>query len=166
MTPFSAGEIELVRSSFAAATTRPDAMAAAFYQRLFDLDRSLRRLFHGDMRQLGRKFVHTLEILVNHLEQFEEFLPYVRELGARHAGYHVRDEYYAIVGVALIGTLSVELGDQFTPEVRSIWTRVYNTIADEMIAGGRAATETVASAPAAAHPPHAILPARPASSGG
>lgn len=138
MTPFSAAEIDLVRTSFAQVARAPEALAADFYRRLFELDRSLRHLFHGDMRRLGEKFTATLGVLVNNLERFEDYLPSIRALGARHAGYQVRDEHYAVVGVALIGTLATHLGETFTADTRAAWTHVYGTIASEMIAGARA----------------------------
>jgi hemoglobin-like flavoprotein len=133
-------DIALVRDSFRLASAAPETLAASYFRRLFELDRSLRRLFHGDMRQLGQKLVSTLGVLVANLERFDEFAPTMRALGARHAGYHVRDEHYAIAGIALIGTLSVQLGDAFTPATRTAWTRVFGAITDEIIAGARAAT--------------------------
>jgi hemoglobin-like flavoprotein len=148
MTPLSSGEIELVRASFLALDGATETVSTAFYQRLFLLDRSLRRLFHGDMRQLSLKFIRTLGVIVNNLERLDEFRPYVRELGARHAGYHVGDEHYGIVGVALIGTLGYFLGDRFTPETRAAWTKVYTCITEQMIAGAHATSRTVTNAPA------------------
>jgi len=64
----------------------------------------------------------------------------LRARGARHAGYHVRDEHYAIAGIALIGTLALQLGDGFTPATRAAWTRVFGAVTDEIVAGSRAAS--------------------------
>jgi len=147
MTSFSDGDIVLVRDSFRLATATPETLAVAYFRRLFELDRSLRRLFHGDMRQLGQKFVSTLRVLVANLERFEEFAPHMRGLGARHAGYHVRDEHYAIAGIALIGTLATLLGDAFTPATRAAWTRVFGAITDEIVAGARSAPPVPAPSP-------------------
>lgn len=145
----SDGDIALVQESFRLASAAPETLAAAYFRRLFELDRSLRRLFHGDMRQLGQKFVSTLNVLVGNLERFNDFVPHMRSLGSRHAAYHVRDEHYAIAGIALIGTLTVQLGDAFTPAMRSAWTRVFGAITDEIVAGARSAAP--AAAPRATH---------------
>lgn len=145
-------DIALVRDSYRLASAAPETLAASYFRRLFELDRSLRRLFHGDMRQLGQKFVSTLGVLVSNLERFDEFVPTMRALGARHAGYHVRDEHYAIAGIALIGTLATQLGDAFTPAARTAWTRVFGAITDEIVAGARAAAQH-ASPPARTQPP-------------
>ncbi|MBE2213160.1 MAG: hemin receptor [Opitutaceae bacterium] len=148
----SDGDIALVRDSFKQASAAPETLAAAFFRRMFELDRSLRRLFHGDMRQLGHKFVSTLGVLVTNLERFDDFAPTMRALGARHAGYHVRDEHYAIAGIALIGTLAGQLGDSFTPATRAAWTRVFGAITDEILSGARSA-QVPPAAPAYPLPP-------------
>jgi nitric oxide dioxygenase len=57
------------------------------------------------------------------------------ELGARHAGYGVKDSHYKAVGEALIWTLERGLADKFTPEVERAWVRVYLLIAATMQAG-------------------------------
>jgi hemoglobin-like flavoprotein len=56
-------------------------------------------------------------------------------LGARHAGYGVKDQHYKVVGEALIWTLERGLADQFTPEVERAWVRVYLLLAATMQAG-------------------------------
>ena len=139
MPSFSPEDIALVRKTFRRAATAPDTLAAAYFRRLFELDRSLRRLFHGDMRQLGHKFVATLGVLIDNLERFAEFAPHMRSLVARHVGYGVRNEHYAMAGIALIGTVANQLGDEvFTSDVRAAWTRVLGAMTDEIIAGARA----------------------------
>ena len=153
MPPFSAEDATLVRETFRSAAAAPETFAAAYFRRLFELDRSLRRLFHGDMRQLGQKLVSTLGVLVNNLDAFSEFAPHMRALGARHAGYQVRDEYYAIAGIALIGALAGQLGERFTPEARTAWTRVLGAITDEIVAGSRSV-----AAPHAPRPESSALP--------
>jgi hemoglobin-like flavoprotein len=71
-------------------------------------------------------------------------VPVVRQLGARHADYGVRDEHYATVGAALLWTLEKGLGEAFTADVRSAWSRAYAVLAGTMQAGAaetrRAAT--------------------------
>lgn len=148
----SDGDIALVQHSFKLAAATPETLAAAYFRRVFELDRSLRRLFHGDMRQLGQKFVSTLGAFVGNLDRFDEFAPHMRALGARHVGYHVRDEHYAIAGIAWIGTLATQLGDAFTPAMRAAWTRVFGAITDEIIAGARSAAH--------ARPPQVPTPGR------
>src|SRR5574339_75242 len=50
----------LVQDSFAAIATIADDAVALFYQRLFELDPSLRQMFRGDMTEQRRKLLQML----------------------------------------------------------------------------------------------------------
>lgn len=136
-------QIKLVQSSFN--QVRPIAATAAelFYQRLFLLDPSLRPMFKGDMAHQGRMLMSMLGSAVNGLTQLEALVPVVRQLGARHAGYGVRDEHYATVGSALLWTLEQGLGDDFTPDVCKAWARAYAVLSGTMQAGAAEAQAMV-----------------------
>ena len=128
-------QINLVQSSFA--DVRPIAPVAAelFYKRLFILDPSLRPLFKGDLVHQGRMLMAMLNSAVNGLTKLDAMVPVVRQLGARHAKYGVRDEHYATVGSALLWTLEQGLGEKFTPAVCEAWTVAYELLAGVMQMG-------------------------------
>jgi len=50
-----ASQVALVQSTFDRVLPISDVMAGVFYDRLFHLDPSLRRLFNGDLRMQGKK---------------------------------------------------------------------------------------------------------------
>ena len=131
MTPM---QVHLVRSSFANVQAIKDQAAALFYQRLFELDPSLRPLFKGDMAAQGAKLMAALGVMVGALDRLENILPLVRQLGRRHAAYGVRPDHYATVGEALVSTLAQALGPEFTAETRRAWTEIYGRLAWAMIA--------------------------------
>jgi hemoglobin-like flavoprotein len=122
----------LVRESFERITPVAPAAAARFYDRLFELDPSLRRLFKGDMKAQAYKLIGLIVAAVSNLDHFQEFAPQVRSLGLRHAGYGVKDSDYDLVATALLWTLEQHLGDGFTPSVREAWIACYGLIAGEM----------------------------------
>jgi len=128
-------QINLVQASFA--EVRPIAPVAAelFYARLFIVDPSLRPMFKGDLVHQGRMLMAMLNSAVNGLTQLDTMMPVVRQLGARHAKYGVRDEHYATVGSALLWTLEQGLGDKFTPAVREAWAAAYDMLAGVMQIG-------------------------------
>jgi hemoglobin-like flavoprotein len=95
-------QIKLVQTSFASVRSITDTAAALFYGRLFELDPSLRRLFHGNMSVQGRKLMAMLEYIVAGLHRPETIMPAVQELGRRHADYGVQEAHYATVGTALL----------------------------------------------------------------
>ncbi len=136
-------EIALVRTSFIKLGPIAEQASALFYARLFELDPALRLLFHGDMREQGRKLMNMIATAVSVLDRLDTILPTLRQLGSRHVIYGVRDEHYATVGSALLWTLEKGLGPEFTPEVRSAWTKTYTLLANAM-KSGRSVEQAVA----------------------
>ena len=125
-------QIALVQASWGQVLPIADAAAQMFYERLFDLDPSLRPLFQSDMTKQRHKLVDMLAVVVSGLTRLEELLPTVRALGHRHAGYGVRNEHYATVGMALLWTLEQGLGDSFTAEMREAWVAAYGLLGTTM----------------------------------
>jgi hemoglobin-like flavoprotein len=121
-----------VQESFALVAPIADTAAELFYGRLFELDPSLRRLFHGDMREQGRRLMQMITVAVRGLDRLESIVPAVRALGRRHAMYGVTDEHFETVGAALLWTLDQGLGSAYTPEVADAWTTVYTVLATTM----------------------------------
>jgi len=137
-------QIKLVQESFEKVVPIADAAAALFYGRLFDLDPKLESLFKGDMVEQGRKLMQMIGVAVKSLDRLQQVLPAVCALGARHAGYGVREKDYDTVGRALIWTLKKGLGDAFTPEVEAAWAEVYAALAGVMKAAQAEAAQAEA----------------------
>jgi hemoglobin-like flavoprotein len=122
----------LVQESFAAVATIADDAAILFYQRLFELDPSLRPLFRGDMAEQRKKLMQMLTAAVKGLDRLDQLVPVVKDLARRHGGYGVVDKHYDTVAEALLWTLEMGLGRGFTPEVKEAWTAVYTLLATTM----------------------------------
>ena len=123
---------DLVQSTWIPVNEISETAASLFYNKLFELDPSLRPLFKGDITEQGKKLMTMIGAAVRGLDDLGELTPVVKGLGKRHVGYNVKDEHYATVGEALIWTLGQGLGDKFTEEVKEAWTIVYTTLADLM----------------------------------
>ncbi|HEX8187678.1 MAG TPA: globin family protein [Pyrinomonadaceae bacterium] len=135
-------QIRLVQESFRKVVPIADAAAALFYGRLFDLDPSLESLFKGDIVGQGRKLMQMIGVAVKGLDRIGQVLPALCALGARHAGYGVREKDYDTVGRALIWTLRKGLGDDFTPEAEAAWVAVYAALAGVMKSAQAEAAQT------------------------
>jgi hemoglobin-like flavoprotein len=122
----------LVQQSFAAVMPIADDAAVLFYQRLFELDPSLKGMFRGDMTEQRRKLMQMLTAAVKGLDRLDQLVPAVEELGRRHVGYGVADAHYDTVGAALLWTLGKGLGAAFTADVKDAWVAVYGLLADTM----------------------------------
>jgi hemoglobin-like flavoprotein len=137
---------ELIRASWSSVAPIADDAARIFYDRLFELDPSIRPMFaHTDMDGQRKVLMQTLAVVVKSIDRLETLVPAVEALGRRHAGYGVQPGHYATVGRALLDTLEAGLGKAFTPVVRDAWTEAYTILASVMLA----ATDSV-EAPAAA----------------
>ena len=130
MTP---DQIDLVQSSFAKVVPIADVAADLFYRRLFEIAPEVKPLFHGDMREQGRKLMTTLGVVVNGLKNLDAIVPAARALAIRHVGYGVKAADYAPVGEALIWTLEKGLGAEFNAEVKSAWLAAYGAVSGVMI---------------------------------
>lgn len=131
--PLTPQEVELVETSWAKVTPIADTATTRFYDRLFELDGSLRSLFPEDLAEQKKKLAATLGFAVASLRRPDELVPAVQALGKRHKGYDVKPEHYETVGAALLWTLRQGLGDGFTSEVEQAWAKTYGVLSQTMI---------------------------------
>jgi len=128
----SPDDMETIRRSFNKMAMLNGRVGLQFYDRLFALDPGLRALFGDDIGHQGDKLVATLGSAVRHLSNPAALEGALRAMGERHRGYGVLDEHYATVGEALLSTLEVNLGPEFTPDVRRAWMTLYAMVAGMM----------------------------------
>lgn len=134
--------VELIQRTWEQVLPIADDAAQLFYNRLFELDPSLRGMFRQtDMVEQRKKLMQMITVAVRGLGKLDELGPAVAALGRRHAGYGVQDHHYDTVGAALIWTLEQGLGDAFTAEARESWITLYTTLAGLM----KAASQSVAA---------------------
>ncbi|NMH88762.1 globin family protein [Flavivirga algicola] len=128
--------ITLVQESFEKVKPIAPTAAKIFYEKLFDLDPQLKPLFPNSddaMKEQGNKLMSMLGAAVAGLSNLDSLIPILKDLGKRHVEYKVEAFHYDTVGEALLGTLEVGLGDDFTPDVKEAWTTVYGTMSNVMI---------------------------------
>lgn len=142
---------ELVRHSLLKVLPMADLAAELFYERLFALDPTLRRLFTHDMKAQGRKLMRALTVAVNAIDRPEELMPLLHGLGARHADYGVRGVDYDTVGSALLWTLERGIGPAFDAETRAAWAALYALVASLMKEGARQHKHDIAGRAGASH---------------
>lgn len=131
-------QVELVKNSWKKVVPIADQAADLFYNRLFELDPSVRPLFKTELKEQGRKLTSMINTVVVGLHQLDKLVPAVEDLGRRHVGYGVTAQHYDTVGKALLWTLSAGLGDDFTAETEEAWTQAYMTLAGVMMKAAEA----------------------------
>ncbi|WP_101758388.1 globin family protein [Oceanicoccus sp. KOV_DT_Chl] len=131
-------QIQLCMDSWSKVEPIADDAAVLFYNNLFEADPELKPLFKGNMVEQGKKLMQMITAAVRMLDNLDQLVPIVQKLGIRHAGYGVVADHYDTVGAALLKTLSMGLGDEFTEEVETAWTEAYGILAATMIAAAEA----------------------------
>jgi nitric oxide dioxygenase len=127
----------LVRKSFREIERAPEVAALIFYRRLFEIAPGLRPLFKHDIEAQAAKLMEMLGFVLCLLEMPVRLATELEALGARHVGYGVKDEHYAVVGRAMVDMLGEVLDARFTPEVRVAWLAFYTNISDAMRRGAQ-----------------------------
>ncbi|MFA5834131.1 MAG: globin family protein [Bacteroidota bacterium] len=123
---------ELVRTSFAKVILISEETTDLFYSRLFEIAPYIRPLFKDDLKEQGQKFMQTLHVVVNSLDNIDTISPALQKMGRDHKAYGVVNGHYDIVASALLWTLERVLGRDFTDEVRNAWVSMYTTISSIM----------------------------------
>ncbi|MBL0371011.1 hemin receptor [Rhizobium sp. KVB221] len=132
--------IQILEETFREFSGGGQESAALFYERLFALDPSLRRLFtHVEMRTQHTKLMAALGLVIASLRDLSKVVPVLEGLAVRHVRYGVEESHYQTVCAALIQTLAISFGDRFTPPVRAAWVLAYGIVSGVMIAATRQA---------------------------
>lgn len=117
--------------SFVKVAMRSEDSAALFYERLFEIEPETRALFvHTDMKEQGYKLLQTIGVIVGAIDKLHTILPDIEDLGNRHIAYGVTKSQYEAVGEALIWMLDCCLGEDFMPETKEAWQKIYKLIAE------------------------------------
>jgi len=124
---------KLVQKTWEKVIPIADTAAELFYRRLFEIDPELKPLFKStDMKEQSKKLIQMLAMAVKGLDNLDQLIPAVENLGRRHVGYGVKDSHYDTVGDALLWTLEKGLGEDFTPEVLDAWAQTYIVLSSVM----------------------------------
>lgn len=132
-------EVCLVRDSWALVRPGADTALAMFYDRLFELDSRLARLFAAkDMAMQRAHLANALDLVVRHLHQPEALVRPLRDLGARHVGYGVAEGDFMTAGKALLSTLEHGLAEQWTDAHAQAWLAAWESVTAQVLIGFRA----------------------------
>lgn len=123
----------LVQESFAQLAPQADALATAFYARLFEIAPQVRPMFTGDMDAQGKKLMRTLGLAISESRRVAQVVPVLEELGRRHMGYGALEAHYPLVGEALLWAIGRQLGPAFTPEIQEAWAALYGRLSQIML---------------------------------
>ena len=126
-------QIALIRDSFHRLHPDVETASALFYDRLFEIAPELRAMFLNDMTEQGMRFMSTLGVIVQHLDDPKALRPYLERLAQGHAAYGVKPEHFHPMGQALIRTMRETMGENFPAGADAAWEAAYDHLAREMV---------------------------------
>ncbi len=126
-------QVALLRRSFAEVERHGEEAIELFYDNLFAARPELRQMFSGSRQRQNRKFMQSLKVIVNSLDEPERSIEILEQLGERHKGYGVTRGHYEIAGGVLIATLADLFGDDFSQQLREAWQTAFGLIAAVMV---------------------------------
>lgn len=86
------------------------------------------------MDQQEQQLLAALTLVMEHLREPGALAPVLRHLGERHLAYEVTPDGFEVGGEALLETLRLFLGDQWTPELEAVWADAYGEMVTLMLA--------------------------------
>ncbi len=129
-------ELEMVRASLGRLRSDFDNHSLFFYEALFRRAPHLREMFREDLAGQGMKFMSTLGVIVEKLDDEDASEAQYTGLGKKHASLGIEASHFAPMCEALIETLSAGLGDDFTPQLETAWRKAYAQVSANMIRRG------------------------------
>jgi len=124
---------KLVQTSFARLVPKAEYAAQLFYKRFFELAPDVQPLFKSELKTQGIKLFQVISFTVCSLDNMNELLPLLQDLGRQHVRYGAKEHHYAYVGEALLWTMEKVLKNDFTPEIQQAWIDVYRVMSAAMI---------------------------------
>jgi NAD(P)H-flavin reductase/hemoglobin-like flavoprotein len=125
--------VRLVRESFAVVEPQADHVAEAFYATLFSIAPEVREMFPLNMQVQRTRFMRALLHIVQMLDQPDELVPFLRQLGRDHRKFGVVSRHYEPLGMALLSAIKKYAGDAWTVEVEHAWAEAYTIMARTML---------------------------------
>ncbi len=128
--------IEIVKSTVPVLEEHGQAITSEFYKLLFTNHPELKNIFNQTNQKRGRQpqaLANAVYAAAANIDQLENILPVVIQVGHKHRSLNIQPEHYPIVGENLLKAMKAILGDAATDEILEAWAKAYQVIADVFI---------------------------------
>ncbi len=125
-------DVAQLKKSWGTVAGYGDEVPQHFYSTLFITHPQVREMFPPSMAAQRDRLVGALGYTVANVDNLDELVPVLQQLGRDHRKFGVEAEHYPLVGEALLATLQHFLGDAWDAELEQAWTEAYTVIAQVM----------------------------------
>ncbi|HEY6738745.1 MAG TPA: globin domain-containing protein [Actinopolymorphaceae bacterium] len=129
------------KESWALVAKAGDEVPLFFYSHLFLSHPELREMFPISMAAQRDKLVGALGRIVSNVDQLDDIVPFIQQLGRDHRRFSVVAEHYSVIGASLLATLRHFLGPAWTDTLAADWAEAYGLIAKVMVQAAEEASE-------------------------
>ncbi len=126
------GMVEIIRASFDQVAGEAEALGRHFYALLFSAAPETRDLFPVNMEVQRSRLLRALVHVVQMVDEPDELVPFLAQLGRDHRKFGVIAQHYEAVGAALVDSIAHFAGEAFTPQVEAAWREAYGVVATAM----------------------------------
>ena len=120
----------------------PDEVAQYFYSYLFLRYPQTRDMFPPAMTTQRDRLVGALVRIVTNVDQVDQLVPYLQDLGRDHRKFGTLTAHYPAVGEALLTTLRHFSGPAWTDKLAANWAAAYGVVAGAMSGAAEQIAET------------------------
>jgi NAD(P)H-flavin reductase/hemoglobin-like flavoprotein len=131
-----------LKDSWELVTKSGDEVPLYFYSHLFLSHPDLRDMFPISMTAQRDKLVGALGRIVSNVDELDEVVPFIQQLGRDHRRFSVVAEHYNAVGGSLLATLKHFLGAAWNDQLAGDWAAAYGVIARVMVESAEESSET------------------------
>ena len=125
--------VRLIRESYAVVQPRAEEAVRFLYATLFAIAPATRELFAANMEMQYGRLLRALTHIVQKIDQPDDLLPFLRQLGRDHRKFGVLTQHYDAMGTALVTALKQYAGQAWTPQVEKAWIDAYGLIVKAML---------------------------------
>ena len=126
-------DTQALKDSWHLVSRSGDQVPLYFYSVLFLMNPDVRDMFPVSMARQRDRLVTALGQVISNVDQIEDVVPVLQQLGRDHRKFAVAAAHYPAVGQALLATLEHFLGERWTPALAHDWAQAYNLVAQVMV---------------------------------
>ncbi len=128
-------QILLIRESWEKVKPGAKQIGWNLYDKLFVKLPGVRHMFDADINQQACKLAAVVSFVVTKLHRLEDIFPDLRNIGLKHANYHIPLDWYDVVGQCLIDTVKEASGKSWNGQMEVAWFRLYNVLKEQVLLG-------------------------------
>ena len=108
-------------------------LGCMLYDTLFEIAPSLKTLFARPRPVMAMKFVEMVTMLVSFSDDEMRMTEQINWLGSKHVKYGAKSHHIPIMGQVLLTVLEQAVGDEWTEEMATAWSDLWNASCAKMM---------------------------------